>query len=40
MPSKRKGRTFGKQDQDWIDKIMLSKKETLENKKQAQHANS
>lgn len=33
MPSKRKGRTFGKQDQEWIDKRMLSKKETLENKK-------
>lgn len=33
MPSKRKGRTFGKQNQEWIDKRMLSKKETLENKK-------
>jgi group I intron endonuclease len=33
MPSKRKGRTFGKQNQEWIDKRMLSKKETLKNKK-------
>jgi len=34
MPSKRKGRTFEKQSQEWVDKRMASKKATLENKKQ------